>query len=101
MTSCGGSDVDVVVLLEERHELLVAGRPAALGHLDQALEVRLAGSAGGEQDEQRSRFPGLVAEAVDAALGNVEEVARPGVCPGVAAEEPDWSRQHEERLGDG
>ena len=69
------SHVDVVVLLEERLQLLVAGLPATLRHLDQGFEVGLARGAGGEQDQHRRGFAGLVAEAVQPALRHVDEVA--------------------------
>ena len=51
------SDVNVVVLLEERLQLLVARLPAALGHLDQPLEVGLARCAGREQDSSDAGSP--------------------------------------------
>ncbi len=48
-------DVDVVVLLEERDQLLMARLPAALGHVDQPAEVGLPRRPRGEEDEQRRR----------------------------------------------
>ena len=45
-------DVDVVVLLEERDQLLVGRLPAPLGDLHQPLEVGLPRRSGSEQDQQ-------------------------------------------------
>ena len=50
-------DVDVVVLLEERDQLLVGRLPTPLGDLHQALEVGLPRRSGREQDQQRGRLP--------------------------------------------
>ena len=65
----------------------------------EALEVVLAGRAGSEQHQHRRRRVGLVAEAVDAAGRNVEEVVGAAVDPVVAVVQLDRAGQHEERLG--
>ena len=85
-----------VVLQEERQPLLLA----PLGHARHLLEILLAGSARGEQDQHRGGLAGVVAEAVDTALRDVEEVTGGGVDPLLAVEQADGAAEDEERLRD-
>src|SRR5689334_12473196 len=73
------SDPVRVVAVHERGPLLRGHR--VLGQMGECLEVLLARRAGSEQQQHRRGVALHVAEAVDAALRDVEVVAAAGVLP--------------------
>src|SRR4029079_15916601 len=60
---------------------------ACVADLRERLEIALARDARGEQDQERRRRPGVVAEAMDPATRHVQEEARAGLGPALPIEE--------------
>jgi hypothetical protein len=82
------------------------GRPVGVVHrgpaggIGEGLEVVLPRRPGREQQEHGGRLPRLVAEVVDAADRDVEEVSRVTVDPPPPVVEPNGAGEHVERLHD-
>ena len=96
VSAVGVSFHEDVVVLDEPFGALLVGELVQQGH---TLEVGLPRSAGSKQDQERCRLVGLVAEAVDAARWDEEEVTLAALGPVTAVVELHRARQHEERLG--
>src|SRR5882757_8178191 len=94
------ADGVLVVPRPELDPLLGAELAAGAADLGALLEVLLPRRPGREQDQHRRRLAADVVEAVDAALGHVQEITRGRVDPLCAVKERDRAAQDVERLGE-
>src|SRR3954447_17503398 len=76
-----GSDPEVVVVPVELGQLLLGRLEAGVAEREEALEVALAGCARREVQQHGGRLVGHVAEAVQTAGRDVDEVPRAGGDP--------------------